>query len=366
MLSAMVAQRREALVSALASQGIDAFFGWSETTFEYLRGLKEHPGHRFIVLGYNDKGEEAMICGALSESQARRAGVVDVRSWKDGEDPKRLFHDLCQEWNLRSAVISVDEDMPALLLLQLQAVLPAALFKDGGPILAALRRTKKPEEIALMRKAAQIADKAYDEVKPKIKIGMTERQVEGMLFDAMISRGGTPNFGIVGAGAGGAEPHHATSDAVLQNGDVVVLDFGCDVEGYRSDITRMVGLGNVPEKAHRVHEIVYNAFTAGHQAAISGAVVGEVDATARKVIEDAGYGPQFMHRLGHGIGLMGHEQPYLIPKGEDVLKPGDCFSVEPGVYLEGEFGVRIENIFHATEHGNESLNAMPSPTLEIL
>jgi Xaa-Pro aminopeptidase len=362
----MTQPRREALVSALASHGYDAFFAWSTTTFEYLRGLEEHPGHRFIVLGYNDQGHEAMICGALSESQARRAGIADVRSWRDGEDPKRLFHDLAEEWKLRTAVIAVDEDMPALLLLQMQAVLPAALFKDGGPILAGLRRTKTAEELALMRRAARIADEAYDSVKPRIRAGLTERQVEGMLFDAMLERGGRPNFGIVGAGPGGAEPHHATSDTVLGDGDVVILDFGCDVEGYRSDITRVVGIGGVPQKAHQVYETVYAAFTAGHKAAVSGAVVGEVDATARKVIEDADFGPQFMHRLGHGIGLMGHEEPYLIPGGKDVLKPGDCFSVEPGIYLEGEFGIRIENIFTATEGGNESLNAMPSPTLEIL
>ena len=145
-ISVVTEQRRTALVHALQHHGVDAFFGWSTTTFEFLRDLHEHPGHRFIVLGFNDQGKETMICGALSESQAKRAGIPDVRCWKDGEDPKRLFHDLALEWNLRSAVIAVDEDMPALILLQLQAVLPAALFKDGGPILASLRRTKTDAE----------------------------------------------------------------------------------------------------------------------------------------------------------------------------------------------------------------------------
>lgn len=365
-MESLQAHRRHMLAAALERDSIDAFFGWSETTFEFLRGLKEHPGHRFITLGYNDKGDEAMICGALSESQARRAGIKDVRFWRDGEDPRKLYHDLALDWDLRSGVIAIDEDMPALMVLQMQAILPAALFKDGGPLLSSLRRTKTSEEVALLKQAAAIADAAYEEVKPTIRAGMTEQQVQDALFEAMKRRGGSPNFGIVGTGAGGAEPHHATSDAVLQKGDVVILDFGCDVQGYRSDITRVVAIGEASDKARAVYEIVFRAFSAGSQAAVSGAINGQVDAAARKVIEDAGYGPQFMHRLGHGIGLMAHEQPYLVPKGEDILQPGDCFSVEPGIYLEGEFGVRIENIFHATEGGNESLNAMPSPTLEIV
>ena len=355
-----------ALASRLQEEGIDAFLGWSEVSLSYLHGYSEHAGHRFLTLGVNSEGAVALICGALSENQARRAGITDIRSWRDGEDPLRLMHDLAAEWNLRTAVVAVDEDMPALMLLKLQSILPAALFKDGGPLMADLRRRKTPHELDLMRKAARIADEAYDEVKPRIKAGMTERQIERMLFEGMEQRGGRVNFGIVGAGANGAEPHHATDDTVVKDGDVVILDFGCDVDGYRSDITRTIAVGHASPKASEVYRAVYGAHMAGRNAAVGGAMCGAADAAARAVIEKAGYGPQFMHRLGHGIGLQAHEMPYLMPGSEVVLEPGDCYSVEPGVYLAGEFGVRIENILAATQDGSESLNAEPSPEMEVV
>ena len=356
----------DALASKLVDDGLDAFLGWSDVSLSYLHGYHEHAGHRFLTLAVNDDGAVALICGALSENQARRAGITDIRPWRDGEDPLQLMEALAAEWNLRAAVIAVDEDMPALMLLKLQTLLPAALFKDGGPLMAGLRRHKSPAELDLMRKAAKIADDAYVEVKAKIKAGMTERQVERMLLDGMERRGGRVNFGIVGAGANGAEPHHATDDTVVKEGDVVILDFGCDVEGYRSDITRTVAVGQASPKAMEVYRVVYSAHMAGRNAAIGGATCGAADAAARATIEKAGYGPQFMHRLGHGIGLQAHEMPYLMPRSEIVLEPGDCFSVEPGIYLGGEFGVRIENILTATAGGNESFNAEPSAELEVV
>jgi Xaa-Pro aminopeptidase len=202
----------EALASKLQEEGIDAFLGWSETSLSYLHGYHEHAGHRFLTLAVNSEGAVALICGALSENQARRAGISDIRPWRDGEDPLTLMSDLAGEWNLRAAVIAVDEDMPAIMLLKLQTILPAALFKDGGPLMAGLRRHKSPQELDLMRKAAKIADDTYDEVKPRIKAGMTERQIEKMLFEGMERRGGRVNFGIVGAGGNGAEPPQATDD----------------------------------------------------------------------------------------------------------------------------------------------------------
>lgn len=366
MLRGMAQNRIDALTAKLEAEGVDAFFAWSEIALDYLHGYREHAGHRFLTLGVNADGRVALICGALSEGQARRSGIQDIRTWRDGEDPLRLMRDLASEWKLRSAVIAVDEDMPALMLLKMQSILPAALFKDGGSILAELRRHKSPAELDFMRQAARIADDAYDEVKAEIKAGMTERQVEKMLFEAMERRGGRVNFGIVGAGSNGAEPHHSTDDTVIKDGEVVILDFGCDVQGYRSDITRTVAIGHAPEKAKEIYRIVYASHIAGRKAAVGGANCGDVDSAARSVIEKAGYGKEFMHRLGHGIGLQGHEMPYLMPESEVELEAGDCFSVEPGIYLPGELGVRIENILTATEDGNESLNAEPTAEIEVV
>lgn len=350
---------------ALEAAGVDVFFGWSETTLGYLRGLREHAGHRFLTLGISKSGKEAFICGALSETQARRAGISDIRTWKDGEDPVALFNALADEWNLRSGVIAVDEDIPAILLLKMQAALPAALFRDGGPILNALRRTKTQAELDLHQKAADMADQTFVEVLPQIKAGMTEKQVEKLLFDGMEAKGGTVNFGIVGTGAGGAEPHHVTSDSVLKDGDVLILDFGCDVQGYRSDITRTVAVGHATDEAREIYRIVYEAHHAGRRAIKPGVPLEDADSAARAVIEKAGHGQHFMHRLGHGIGLQGHEMPYLVQGAKEPFQVADCFSIEPGIYLPGKFGVRLENIYHCTEEGAVSFDAPIPPELPV-
>ncbi len=356
----MSQNRISQVAEAAASAGLDAFLAWSPTSLGYIRGLHEHPGHRFFALCIKSSGEEVLICPALSESQARRIGIKEVWSWKDGEDALLLFEKLASDWNLKSAMVAVDEDLPALHLLKMQKVLPAALFCDGGPMLNGLRRRKTEDELILLRKAAVMADETFNEVWPQIRAGMTERDVEKMLFAGMESKGGTVNFGIVGTGAGGAEPHHATDSTVLQRGDVVILDFGCDVEGYRSDITRTIAIGHASDLAKEIYKIVYQAHHAGKASIRPGATLGSADAAARKVVEEAGYGPQFMHRLGHGIGLQGHELPYLMPGSEDLFQVGDCFSIEPGIYLSGQFGVRLENIYTCTESGAESLD-IPIP-----
>jgi Xaa-Pro dipeptidase len=246
----------------------------------------------------------------------------------------------------------------------MQATLPAALFKPGQVVLSKLMRNKDEDELALMRKAGKIADDAFDAVLPQIRAGMTELQLDQLLQDEMRRFGGKPAFCIVASGAAGAEPHHLSDESVIQNGDVVVLDFGCDVEGgYKSDITRTVCIGRASEEAKKVYDTVYRAQAAGRAAARSGVAAQEVDRAARKVIDDAGYGEFFVHRTGHGIGMRGHEEPYMVEGNTDLLEPGQCFSVEPGIYLPGKFGVRIENIVAATGSGHESMNREPSALL---
>ena len=358
--------RIEAVTKALKETGNDAYFAWSEIGLQYLVGLQEHPGHRFMTLGISKSGETCFICGALSETQARRKGLSNIRAWKDGEDPLTHFSALGEEWGLKGGLILVDEDMPALMLLAMQSTFPGARFQNGGPLLNGMRRVKTESELNLLRIAAKIADDAYDEVRPQIRNGLTERQVEKLLFNAMESRGGHPDFGIVASGPNGAEPHHATDDTVLKSGDIVILDFGCSVDGYRSDITRTVAIDHASDEARRVYEIVYRAHQAGREAVAAGKPLGNADGAARRVIEDAGYGPKFMHRLGHGLGLQGHEMPFLVPNESDPFQRGDCFSIEPGIYLPNQFGVRIENIYTCTGVGAESLNRMPASELEIV
>jgi Xaa-Pro aminopeptidase len=319
-----------------------------------------------LTLAIRDTGEVKLICPALSETQARRSGIDQIVAWADGEDPVALFEKMATEWNLQSGILAVDAILPARMLLQIQEALPAALFRNGEDLISQLMSRKEEGELALMRKAGEIADETYIEVLPRIRAGMTERQVGRMLQDGMAERGGKPTFCIVAAGANGAEPHHLTDDSFLQVGDVVILDFGCDYGGYQSDITRTVAVGGASDEAKRVYDIVLRAHQAA-RAAIRPGVTGEqIDAAARRVIEEAGYGPKFFHRTGHGIGMNGHEQPNIVAGNTQPLEIGNCFSIEPGIYLEGRFGVRIENIVACSADGHESMNDEPSSELVVV
>lgn len=363
-MSVASSDRVTRFAAVLAEEGIDAFFACSPVTMGYLMGYAEHGGERFLTAVINSDGRVRLICPALSENQARRVGFEDVASWRDGEDPLALLEKLADDWNLKTGILAVDDEMQAQMLLKMQATLPAALFKAGQEAVSRLMRNKDSQELDLLRNAGKIADDAWDATMPRIAAGMTELEVEAILLAEMKSRGGKPNFCIVAAGANGAEPHHLSDETALKEGDVVVLDFGCEVEGgYRSDITRTVSIGAARDDAKRVYEIVYQAQAAGRAAVRPGIEAQEVDRAARKVIDDAGYGNYFVHRTGHGIGIRGHEEPYMVEGNTDILGPGQCFSVEPGIYIPGSFGVRIENIVAVAADGHESLNREPSPVL---
>ncbi|WP_025226773.1 M24 family metallopeptidase [Fimbriimonas ginsengisoli] len=358
-----MANRVERLAERIGETGADAFIAWDPVTMGYLLGFHENAHERFLALAISAKGEVRLICPALTESQARRIGIQDIRPWKDGEDPMGHFFELARDWNLKSAIIAVDAVLPARQLLKMQDWLPAALFKDGESIVASLMSRKEPEEIDRLRKAGAVADETFLEVFPKIRAGQTERQIEKMLNDGMTARGGTPAFAIVAAGANAAEPHHLSDDTVLKTGDTLILDFGCERQGYISDITRTVSVGPASDSAKEMYDLVYRAHMAARKAIRPGVPANSIDKAARDVIVAGGAGEAFFHRTGHGIGMQGHEHPYINDSNSEPLEPGNCFSIEPGVYFAGELGIRIENIVAVTEDGHESMNAEPSPTL---
>ncbi|CAN5379944.1 Xaa-Pro peptidase family protein [soil metagenome] len=357
--------RTLALANRLGEAGIDAYLAWDPITMGYMEGFFEGSHERFLTLAISAKGDVQLICPSLSAAQARRGGIVNIDSWADGEDPLALFADLAVKWDLKSGIIAVDATMPSRMLLQLQSVLPAALFKNGEELVSAGMGRKDADEIDKLHRSGRIADDTYIEVLPQIKAGMTENELGRLLKDGMSNRGGKPTFCIVAAGRNGAEPHHLTDDTVLERGDVVIIDFGCELEGYQSDITRTVAIGEASDEAKKVYDIVYRAHMAA-RAAIRPGVSGEaIDNGARDVIVAAGYGPQFYHRTGHGIGMNGHEHPNMVAGNVTPLVAGNCFSIEPGIYLEGNFGVRIENIVACTESGHMSMNDEPASELYV-
>jgi len=358
--------RIDRLAHAMQSSGFDAYFAQTPVSLGYLAGFPEDSHERFMTLAIHADGRHRLICPSLSAAQARRAGISDIASWADGEDSLALFASLAEEWGLRNGILAVDDHLPAAMLLGMQATLPAALFKAGQSVLAMVRSVKDAEELAAMRAAAKIADETYLEVLPQIRVGQTELEVETLLRDGMRKRGGKPTFCIVGVGAGSAEPHHLNGETKVAAGEVLLMDFGCEYLGYQSDITRCVSVGPASAEAKEVYDIVLRAHHAARAAILPGATGSDIDAAARKVIVEAGYGEQFFHRTGHGIGMEGHEAPNMVAGNDVPLQPGNCFSVEPGIYLEGKFGIRIENILFATETGHESFNDEPADSLAEL
>jgi Xaa-Pro aminopeptidase len=355
--------RTERLAKNLRESGVRAFIISSPVNMGYLTGFTEGGGERFLTMTVREDGAMRLICPALSENQARRCGIEDVRTWRDGEDPMAHFGQLVSDWGLSGATVAVDDEMPAQYLLRIQTVAPGAEYRLGFELIAAMMRRKEPEELQCLYRAAQIADEAFDEVRPKIRTGQTEWEVAMMLTQAMQDRGGIVGFCIVAAGANGAEPHHYTDQTVIQKGDVVVMDFGCTYKGYYSDITRTVCLGPATTEQKDVYAVVHRAHMAARSAASEGVTGQDVDRAARKVIVDAGYGEFFTHRTGHGLGLRIHEIPNIVEGNTEPLQEGNVFSDEPGIYLTGRFGVRIENILHIAQGKAKSFNAEPSPTL---
>jgi Xaa-Pro dipeptidase len=358
--------RIAALASQLDALGIDAFFAQTPVSMGYLAGLWEDAHERFLTFAVHRSGKSRLICPALSRIQAERIGINDIRSWKDGEDPLEHLSQLEEDWNLRSALIIVDDFMPAKMILELQTVIPAALFKPASPVLAELMGVKDETELAHMRKAGAIADQTFEFTKTCLKVGLTEIQLQQIMEAHMRSLGGTPAFCSVCFGAAAAESHHVNDHTALENNTAVLVDFGCTYEGYHSDITRVMVYGIASDDHKKMYDLVYRAHEEGRLVAKTGAIPSAIDAATRGVIESAGLGEYFTHRTGHGIGLQVHEDPYLSSANHQPLKTGNCFSIEPGIYLAGVGGMRLENLYVSTESGALSFNQpIPAEIPEI-
>ena len=359
--------RTERIAERLAAEGADALFAWSPNVVGYLANLWEHPHRRFATFAVNADGRSCAIVPALGRTSAEEAGIADIRVWTDDEDPLALFADLAEEWGLRTGIVAVEEDLPSRMLLAMQERLPAARFRGGDTVVAGVMRRKEPFEAQLLEEAARLTDEVWEEIRPRLAPGRTEIEIAQELQDLMRARGIRPTFAIVGGGPNSAKPHHAPGERPLAEGDVVLLDFGGTYERYGSDITRVVHLGPAPERVREAYRAVHAAHTAAATGIRAGATTGaEADTMARDSLKGAGLAEFFVHRLGHGLGLNEHEHPYLVGSNGATLEAGDCFTIEPGVYLPGEFGIRLENAYLLDEQGARSLNAeIPSEIVEL-
>jgi Xaa-Pro aminopeptidase len=318
----------------------------------YLTGYQVFASERLTCLVLSPDGRAKLICPELEAPRvARSAPDIEQAIWAETDDPfalaARLVGDVPGD-------IAIADQMWAAFVLRLEGSLRGRSFRVASEITRELRARKDPFEREALRAASEAADRAYTRVLAEPFAGRTEREVGDSLAALLRAEGHDEvGFTIVGSGPNGASPHHQTGERRIGTGDTVVLDFGGGRRGYRSDITRTVHVGaSIDREEQRVHDVVRRSQEAGYAAARKDATAESVDAASRAVIDEAGYGRYFIHRTGHGIGLEGHEHPYLVRGNRELLEPGMAFSIEPGIYLEGRFGVRIEDIAIIDDDGN--------------
>jgi Xaa-Pro dipeptidase len=349
----------------LQARGLDVLIATPGTNYEYLTGYNPGRSERLIALVLPVAGAPAVVCPSFEVERIKRHSVVtELRGWEEQDDPYALVRDVVRALRPASnATIALESSTAYQSYLRLAAALPDWKFVDAAPVTERLRVIKSPEEVALIRRAIGITQDAMAATFARLAVGATEAEVAQILSREMQQRG-APGGGLVQFGASSALPHGGPGGAggpTLQRETVVLIDCGCRVGGYESDITRTIWFGDHPsDEFRKVFGVVHDAQTAAIELGRPGTPCQDMDRAARKVITAAGYGSFFTHRLGHGLGMDGHEPAYLVEGNATPLEPGMVFTIEPGIYQLGKFGVRIEDDCVMTETGVEVLSRRAS------
>jgi len=342
------------------------------TSLDYFAGVRWGNSERLFVMVIPARGEPFFVAPAFEEDRAREqislgngGEHAQVFTWQEDDSPYALVAASLKERGLATGRVGIEETVKFVFAEGIGKAMPAATVTSATPITAGCRMIKSPLELANMRLASSVTLQAYEAAWKSVREGMTEREFSGVIGSAYQALG-FPGFASVTVGEYSASPHGSTQPQKIREGTIVMIDDGCRVEGYNSDITRTFVFGKPTDKMKQVFDIVHKAQSAALAAARPGVPCQAVDAAARKVIVDAGYGPgykYFTHRLGHGLGMDGHEWPYLVRGNTLPLAANMTFSDEPGIYIRGEFGIRLEDDMHITESGAE-LFTPQSPSLE--
>lgn len=330
-----------------ASPKFDVLFVAPGTSLYYFTGIHWWPSERLLALLVPRTGDPIFVCPAFEEGRLREQlrFPAEVRVWQEDETPAKLAAQALADRGIRTGRVAIDETTYFTFFDRLRAAAPSLDCTSGDPVTIACRGIKSAHELDLMRLACEATCDVFRAVFSSLRSGMTQLEVAALVeagFSKMKLRGDA----IVLFGASAALPHGSIKPQSLQEGDVVLIDGGCKLEGYDSDITRTAIFGKPSEKMRRAYDLVRGAQNAALEAASAGKLSGTVDDAARAVITNGGFGPDykfFTHRLGHGIGLDGHEHPYLVRGSKTILAPGMTFSNEPGIYIPGEFGIRCED-----------------------
>lgn len=341
----------------LQAEGADAAWISDPVSVAYLTGFRTDPHERLMGLAIGAGGPVLVVPGLEQESAERQTHGVEVVGWRDGADPFAAAAGAIG--NARRLAVE-KHHLTLAVADRLQAAAGVTQLLDAGPLVRDLRSRKSAAEIGLLERAAALTDAVYATVLASLRPGRTELDVANEIASLVGAEGGSLSFGsIVQSGTNSAEPHLRPTSRRLEAGDLVLLDFGAAWQGYCADLTRVAVVGEPDAKQREVHRVVREAHDAAVAAVRPGATAGAVDQAARRVIEAAGYGDFFPHRVGHGLGLEAHEAPSLDPGSELVLEEGMVVTVEPGVYLPGWGGVRLEDDVVVEARGARSLTAAP-------
>jgi Xaa-Pro dipeptidase len=340
------------------------------SSLDYFTGVQWHRSERLTAAVLPARGEAIIVTPFFEEPSVRETLSIpaDVRTWQEDEDPLRLVAGALRDRGAASLPVGIEETVRFFAVDGLRKALPAAAIVNAAPVVRGCRMIKTAHELALMQKASDVTIAAYRYTYPRIREGMTPAEIGAIMNGATKALGGEPEFALVLLGEAAAYPHGSHKPQRVREGEVVLMDCGCTVHGYQSDISRTFVYGRARDPERRVWDQVHRGQQIAFAAARIGAPAGSVDDAVRRQYEAWGYGPGYRlpgtsHRTGHGIGLDGHEPVNLVHGETTPLAPGMCFSDEPGIYIPGRFGVRLEDCFHMTADGPRWFST-PPPSLE--
>lgn len=358
--------RMEKVQKHLVESNVDFALLTPSPNFQYLAGYEYHMRERLVALLISKDSEPCIIVPAFEMSDhASNTWITRFSPWVEDEDPYRLLVDTLRiQSQLPTAFL--DDSIPLGVYWAIERAFGG--FKKSlsiTPKINEMRLRKSKSEIELMKKSGHIIDAAVMKAFSELSLGMTEMNVKQVVNNEIVRQGATPTFAAILFGEKSALPHADTGDRELRKGDVVLMDCGCSFDGYNTDMTRVGVVGNPTDEIKRVYSIVRKAEETAISKITRGMICGTADGLARRVIEDEGFGDFFTHRLGHGIGLEVHEPPYLVRGNSAELDIGMCHSVEPGIYLEGKFGIRVEDLVSIKEDGPEVITYSPRDLILI-
>ncbi len=360
--SKIFAENRKKLINFLRKEDISSLILIPGPNLYYATGLQVDPSERLIAAIIPIEQDPTVVCPSFEEERIRRStSITDIQTWEEDDDPFELLKKCLSDLELTSSPIGLDPKFWFEFYSRLVAVLPQTKFVNGGPIMEKARITKSKDELNLMQRASSLTTEGILKSIEQVSVGMTESEVGRIVSENLfkLSSEPEPAFCLVQSGPNSAIPHGSASDRSIEKNDILLIDAGTTVAGYHGDITITTVIGDPSEKFKKIYEIVLRANRVAFEKMREGVPCEDLDKVARDLITSEGFGEYFTHRLGHGLGLEVHEHPYIVNGNKRKLKAGMTHTIEPGIYLLGKFGVRIEDNVVVTKDGAEWLSNVP-------